>query len=151
LVGETAVGVSFIGGKLNLSKFEKIIQGILSLIPVLFGLITIMVGLGVLAGSDPGYKVFQQLLIYNTVMGIVYVIAGILAWRNLNRGKYASAVIFILNILMLGTISYMYVVGNDIAIESVRAMIFRTSIWFFLFVGFMWLSYKNKQLSDKNT
>jgi hypothetical protein len=150
VAGATPFGVSFIGGKLKLSKFENIIQGILSLIPVLFGITTIIVGIGVVAGSEPGYKVFRPLLIYNTFMGLVYVIAGILAWRNINRGKYASAGIFILNLLVLGTISYIYVLGNDIAIESVRAMIFRTSIWFSLFVSYMWLSYRNKHFLDQN-
>lgn len=129
---------------LNRSKYLKIIQGLLSIIPVLFGITTIIVGISVVAGSDPGYKVFRPLLIYNTVMGFAYVVAGIFAWRNFNKGKYAAGVILIMNILVLGTISYLYFSGYDVAIESVRAMILRTVIWFFIFIGLNWLNHKNK-------
>ena len=130
---------------MNRPKYLRISQVILSLISVIFGIITIVVGSGVVAGSDPGYKVFQPLLIYNTVMGFAYIATGILAWRNLNIGKYAAAVVLTLNIIVLGAISYIYISGNDVAIESIRAMIFRTVIWFFLFIGLFWLSRKNTQ------
>jgi hypothetical protein len=64
----------------------KIIQNALSFIAVLFGLVTIFAGSRVLLGSDPGHVVFLPLLIYNTAMGIVYVSAGIVAFRNTNQG-----------------------------------------------------------------
>lgn len=135
---------------MNLPKYIRIIHGLLSIIPVLFGLVTIKVGIGVVAGSDPGYNVFRPLLIYNTVMGFAYVITGILIWRNFIRGKYAAGIIFLLNLLVLGAIGYIYISGNNVAFESIRAMIFRTTIWYLLFIGLMWLNYKNKQLSNKN-
>ena len=123
----------------------------MSIIPVLFGLVTIMVGVGVVAGSDPGYNVFRPLLIYNTAMGFAYFATGILIWRNFNCGKYAAGIILLLNILVLGAIGYIYVSGNDVAFESIRAMTFRTTIWLVLFIGLMWLSHKNKQLTNKNS
>ena len=101
----------------------------------LFGFATIIAGTRVLAGSDPGYVVFRPLLIYNTTMGIFYVAAGFIVWRNINRGKYAAATIFILNFFVLGAIGYLYTVGSLVALDSLRAMIFRTVVWLVLFLG----------------
>lgn len=113
----------------------------------LFGVATIITGARVLAGSDPGYIVFRPLLIYNTAMGIAYVVAGVIAWRNLDRGKYAAAAIFVLNFLVLGIIGYLYAAGSAVAIESLRAMILRTVVWLALFLGLAWMSHRNN-LSD---
>jgi hypothetical protein len=55
---------------LNRSRYTRIIQGFLAFAAILFGVATIIAGVRVLAGADPGYTVFQPLLIYNTAMGI---------------------------------------------------------------------------------
>lgn len=106
---------------------------------VLFGVVTIVVGTRVLGGSDPGYVVFRPLLIYNTAMGFAYVAAGGIAWRNVVRGEVAAAAIFALNLIVLGTVGYLYVAGTAVAIESVRAMTLRTVVWLVLFLGFAWV------------
>jgi len=115
----------------------------LVLLAVLFGLATIFAGTRVLLGSDPGYIVYRPLLIYNAIMGIMYVSAGIIALRNVKQGMYAAAVIFILNLLVLSAIYYLYTGGSPIAIDSLRAMTLRTVVWLVLFVGFGWLSHRN--------
>jgi len=126
------------------SRYVKIIQGALALAAILFGLATIIAGARVLAGADPGYIVFRPLLIYNTAMGIAYIAAGVMAWGNLGRGKLAAATIFILNLLVLGAVRYLYAAGGAIAIDSVRAMTFRTVAWLVLFLGLAWLSYRGR-------
>ncbi|MGB6063458.1 MAG: hypothetical protein WBG50_01530 [Desulfomonilaceae bacterium] len=125
------------------SRYLKIGQGVLALVATLFGLVTIIAGSRVLAGSNPGYIVFRPLLIYNTAMGIAYVATGVIAWRNLDQGKYAAATIFVLNLLVLGVIGYLYAAGGAVAIESVRAMIFRTVAWLALCLGMVWINHKN--------
>ena len=129
--------------ELHRSRYLKIGQGVLALVAALFGLVTIIAGSRVLAGSNPGYIVFRPLLIYNTAMGIAYVATGVIAWRNLDQGKYAAATIFVLNLLVLGVIGYLYAAGGAVAIESVRAMIFRTVAWLALFLGMVWINHKN--------
>jgi hypothetical protein len=126
--------------ELNQSRYLGIIQGVLALVAALFGLVTIIAGTRVLAGSDPGYIVFRPLLIYNTTMGIFYMAAGFIIWRNIYRGKYAAATIFILNLLVLGAIGCLYKVGNVVAIDSLRAMIFRTIVWLVIFLGLTWMN-----------
>ena len=125
----------------------RIIQRVLALAAALFGLVTISAGTRVLSGSDPGYIVFRPLLIYNTAMGMAYVAAGFIAWLSLDRGKYAAATIFVLNFFVLGAIGYLYATGSAIAIDSLRAMILRTVVWFVLFLGLAWMSHRS-HLSD---
>ncbi len=122
----------------------KTTQSILVLVAVLFGLATIIAGSRVLLGSDPGYIVFRPLLIYNTAMGTVYVVAGIIAWRNLKQGMYVAAGIFALNLFVLAAIYFLYTEGSSIAVDSLRAMSLRTVVWLVLFSGLWWLCRRNK-------
>ena len=117
---------------------------------VLFGLVTIIAGTRVLAGSDPGYNVFLPLLIYNTAMGVVYIAAGVTTWRNLIRGKYAAASIFVLNFLMLVIIGYLHMTGTSVAVESVFAMIFRTVLWLMLYLGLAWACRRKTLLGEQH-
>ncbi len=110
----------------------------LALVAALFGLVTIAAGTRVLAGADPGYLVFRPLLIYNASMGFAYVAAGVLAFRRLDRGAWAAAAIFALNLIVLATIGSLYASAGSVAIESVRAMSLRTAVWLLLFLGMRW-------------
>lgn len=114
-------------------------QRILALAAALFGALTIFAGIRVLAGSDPGYVVFRPLLVYNTVMGVVYVGVGTIAWRSLEHGRYGAAVVFLLNLLVLAAIWILHASGGAVAIDSLRAMAFRTVVWLVLFLGLWWL------------
>ena len=128
--------------RLNRSRYLEIIQATLAIAAALFGIATIITGSRVLAGADPGYVVFRPLLIYNTAMGIAYVAAGVIAWRNLDRARHAAAAIFVLNFLVLGAIGYLHAMGGAVAVESVRAMTFRTVVWLVMFIAFTWLRRK---------
>lgn len=72
-------------------------------------------------------------------MGIVYVGAGVIAWRNIKQGMYAAAAIFVLNLIVLEVIFFLYAGGKSIAVDSLRAMSLRTAVWFALVAGFWWL------------
>ena len=118
----------------------RLMQRTLAFVAVAFGLATLVSGGRVLAGADPGYVVFRPLLIFNTAMGVAYLAAGIITLRSLERGKRAAATIFLLNLLVLGGIGYLYAAGSAVAIDSIRAMTFRTGVWLVLFLGLAWLS-----------
>lgn len=122
------------------TKFTKLTHAVLSLTAILFGLLTIIAGTRVLTGNNPGYIVFQPLLVYNVLMGIVYVITGIIAWRNPGKGKHLAAIILILNVFVLGAIGYLYTTGSAVASESLAAMVFRSLLWLVLFSGLAWVS-----------
>lgn len=134
---------------MNRPRYVRISHRVMALAAILFGFATIIAGTRVLSGSDPGYIVYRPLLIYNTTMGIVYVAAGVIAWRNIDRGKYAAATIFVLNLLVLAAIGFLYTAGNAVAIDSLRAMVFRTVVWFVLFLGLAWISHRNHRSDSK--
>lgn len=60
--------------------------------------------------------------------------------RSIEMGTFAAATVFVLNFLVLGVISYLYATSDAVAIDSIRAMTFRTSVWLVLFLGLVWLS-----------
>jgi hypothetical protein len=115
---------------------------VLVFVALFFGFATLVAGARVLAGSDPGYVVFEPLLVYNVAMGFAYIAAGIVAWRSLGWGKRAALAIFALNLIVLAVIAWLYSSGGAVAVESVRAMILRTAVWLALFVGFAWVAHQ---------
>jgi hypothetical protein len=117
----------------------KLARGILALVAVAFGLATLVAGGRVLAGADPGYLVFRPLVIFNTAMGVAYSAAGIITWRSPEQGKVVAATIFLLNFVVLVAVGYLYKSGGAVAVDSVRAMMFRTGVWLVLLVGVSWL------------
>ena len=126
----------------------KIFKIILILVAALFGLATIFAGTRALLGSDPGYIVFRPLLFYNTAMGVLYLVAAFIVWKNLRQGMYVAAAIFILNLIVLITLYFLYTKGNTIAVDSLRAMSLRTVVWLVLFIGLGWLSRKKRLYGD---
>lgn len=117
----------------------RIVRVIIAAVAILFGVVTLFAGGRVLLGADPGYEVFRPLLIYNTVMGLAYLAAGITVWRNIYAGRNAAGAIFLLNLLVLVGILVIYRSGGAVAVESLRAMTFRTGVWLVLFLGAAWL------------
>ena len=109
-------------------------------IAVLFGLASIGAGGTVLAGRDPGYLVHVPLLVFNTIMGLFYVGAGVLAWRGAPAARTVSAGIVGVNALVLAYIVFLYRSGGGAAIDSVRAMVLRTVVWVVLLLLLLWAS-----------
>ncbi|MBN1237052.1 MAG: hypothetical protein JXB36_01050 [Gammaproteobacteria bacterium] len=118
----------------------RLAQRLIAIAAIAFGLVTVLAGGRVLGGADPGYVVFRPLLVFNTTMGVVYAAAGILTWRSVVLGKRASLAIFVLNLLVLAGIGYVFAAGGAVAVESLRAMAFRTGLWLILFLGLAWLA-----------
>ncbi len=108
---------------------------ILSLVGIIFGIITIISGSKVLFGSDPGYVVFLPLVIFNTVMGFVYIVPGVVAWRNPVLSKTIAGIVLLLNLGALITITYFYFADGVIAFQSLGAMSFRSIVWLIIYFG----------------
>jgi hypothetical protein len=113
-----------------------------AVVAVVFGAATVVAGSRVLLGSDPGYTVFRPLLLFNTFMGIAYIVAGVLTWRSIGFGERGAALIALLNLMVLGGIALLYAPGGPIAIASLEAMAFRTIVWVALFLLLLWANRK---------
>lgn len=117
-----------------------VLQRVVAGVALLFGLMTVVSGGRVALGlSDPGYVVFRPLLLYNTTMGLAYLVAGMVLLRRLRTGRTAAGVIFVLNLLVLAGILAVYQRGGAVATESLKAMTLRTVVWLALFAGATWL------------
>ena len=124
---------------MRVSRSVRVVQLLAAAIACLFGIVTLFAGGRVLLGSDPGYVVFRPLLIYNTIMGVAYLVAGIAIWRSPIRAKYVAGAIFLLNILVLLGIFLVYRSGGAVAVDSLGAMALRTVVWLVLFLAASWL------------
>lgn len=111
---------------------------IVAVIAILFGLASLAAGGSVLAGRDPGYLVYRPLLVFNTIMGLFYVGGGVLAWRGAPAARTVAAGIVGGNALVLAYIVFLYRSGGGAAIDSVRAMVLRTSVWVVLLLLLLW-------------
>ena len=123
-----------------IARHRLLLRRLMAAIAIAFGLLTIFAGGRVLFGGvDPGYVVFRPLLAFNTAMGVVYAIAGVALWRDRHRSVRAAGMIVALNLAALGTIVVLYSSGGGVAVDSLRAMTFRSAVWLALLVG-AWLT-----------
>jgi hypothetical protein len=124
-----------------------LVQRIAAVVACVFGIATIMAGTRVLTGADPGYLVFRPLLIFNTLMGVVYIAAGVATWLSVRWGRSASAAVFSLNLLVLVAIIALYRSGDAVAVDSVRAMSVRTVVWLALYLSLVWAATRSSSIS----
>lgn len=112
------------------------IQKTASVIAAIFGILTLVASSRILyLDSDPGYIVFTPLLIFNHIMGFCYLIAGYFIWRNKQKGEMAALIVFLTNLIILVTISIVYLLGSGVATDSLSAIIFRTFVWLLIFIS----------------
>jgi hypothetical protein len=108
----------------------------MAVVAIAFGLLTIFAGGRVLfLDVDPGYLVFRPLLMFNTAMGVAYVIVGVALWRDVRWSVSGAGTIVALNLAVLGTIGVLYASGGGVASDSLRAMTLRCGIWLALLAG----------------
>ena len=94
------------------------------------GALSIVSGGAVLLGiKQPDYLVLPWLVWYNTVMGVVSVVAGWLLWQQHSRSKFLAVAIASLHGAILLTLVVRYFVGSAVAAQSIGAMVFRTLVW----------------------
>jgi hypothetical protein len=132
------------GEGLTVLHIRKVVAAV-AIAAVLFGVVTVIAGARVLLGADPGYVVYLPLLRFNSIMGVVYIAVGVIAWRNLRFGVYGAAAILVLNLAALGAISYLYTPNGFIAGTSVQAMTLRTIVWLAFLIILAWANQRIKR------
>ncbi len=115
-------------------KITKIIALVLALF---IGIMSVFAGFMVLLGFRiPDYTVLDWLVIYNVLLSVLSIVTAFLVWKNYALSKKLIAAILTSHLLML---LYLYFVSEAVALDSIKAMGFRVSIWFIIFI----LTYKN--------
>lgn len=100
---------------------------IASLLAILVGIMSIVAGGKTMQGWNPGYNVLSWLPVYNFVMGFLALIPALLLWINHRFGLAASLATFGIHALVL--LILLAVFHDQVATQSIAAMIFRLVVW----------------------
>ncbi len=115
-------------------KITRIIALALALI---IGVMSVFAGSMVLLGFRiPDYTVLNWLVFYNIILGVLSIATAFFIWKNYELSKKAIILILSSHLLMLLYLSFF---NEVVALDSIKAMGFRVSIWFIIFI----LTYKN--------
>lgn len=114
----------------------RILYKIAAIIALFIGIMSVISGLMVLLNYNiPDYNVLNWLVVYNVILGGISIIAAILIWKN---NKSARKIILDILISHLLVCLYLYFLNQEVALESIKAMGFRVSVWTVIFL----LTYK---------
>lgn len=106
---------------------HKFLYTIAALLALFIGAMSVFAGTSVLLGTTTkDYNVLQWLVIYNVVVGIISIIVTFLIWKDIQISKKLILLILGLHFSMF---IYLNFLSATVAIESVKAMLFRTIIW----------------------
>jgi len=98
-----------------------------ALLALFIGAMSVFAGASVLLGiATKDYNVLQWLVIYNVVVGVISIIVAYLIWKDLKISKKLILTILGLHFLIF---FYLNFLSETVAIESVKAMFFRVTIW----------------------
>ena len=101
-----------------------------ALLAILPGLLSIKEGGSVLLGiSTKTYIVLPWLVWYNVVLGFVAVIIGIGIWKQRSWAVRNAVTVLTLHGLVLMILLILLAFKEAVAINSVMAMLFRTTVW----------------------
>lgn len=113
--------------KENPSSRKGYRMGIAALLALIIGIMSVISGsLVLLKYNTPNYNVLNWLVIYNVILGFISIIVAILMWEKNKTGRRLISVILILHVLIL---AFLYFFSKEVAVESIKAMGFRVSIW----------------------
>jgi len=114
----------------------KNLYKIAAILALFIGGISIVAGSKVLLGIDlKDYTVLNWLVIYNVIFGVISIVVAYLIWKNY---QYARKIIVVILISHLLVFLHLYFLSQEVALESIKAMGFRVSVWAIIFL----LTYK---------
>ncbi|MCK5638507.1 MAG: hypothetical protein KAH67_07330 [Flavobacteriaceae bacterium] len=105
----------------------NVLKKIASILALFIGVMSVFAGSKVLLGIDTkDYNILIWLVSYNVIFGVLSIITAYFIWNDISKGK--SLTLFILAMHFMVFI-YLNFISSNVASESIKAMIFRTSIW----------------------
>lgn len=105
----------------------KILKKIAAILALFIGVMSVFAGSKVLLGIDSkDYTVLTWLVSYNVILGVISIITAYLIWKNISKGKNLTLFILIMHFMVF---LYLKFFSANVAMDSIKAMIFRTSIW----------------------
>ncbi|PHR72895.1 MAG: hypothetical protein COA67_04115 [Lutibacter sp.] len=98
-----------------------------AILALLLGLMSVFTGSKVLLEIDTkNYNILFWLVAYNVIFGAISIIVAYFIWKNYSKSK--SLTFFVLSMHFIVFI-YLKFISETAASESIKAMLFRTSVW----------------------
>jgi len=110
----------------------KILKKIAATLALFIGLMSVFAGSKVLLGIDSkDYNILTWLVSYNIIFGVISIVAAYLIWKAKKMSKSLTLFILAMHFMVF---LYLKFFSDTVAIDSIKAMIFRTSIWLLIAV-----------------
>jgi hypothetical protein len=101
-----------------------------------FGVLTVLAGWSVLAGvRDPGHAVLLPLLVFNSAMGVWYLVTGGQILSRRGSARWGAGLIALANALVLGALLTPAVPAIG---DSLASMSLRTGVWLAITAALIW-------------
>jgi hypothetical protein len=114
----------------SITKNGSISSKITGVFALIIGIVSIFAGSKVLLEIDvKDYNVLVWLVQYNVVLGSISIIVAFLIFKKLEIAKIS---IFFVLFSHLSVLIYLKFFSTTVASESIKAMLFRVVIWFFI-------------------
>ncbi len=108
----------------SIQKYSNVIAALLALF---IGMMSVLAGSMVLLSIDTkDYNILTWLVSYNVFFGLISIIAAYLIWQGKEKSKTLTLFILFMHVLVFIYLKYF---SDTVALQSVKAMIFRISIW----------------------
>jgi hypothetical protein len=105
----------------------KNLNKIASILAFFIGAMSVFAGSKVLLGIDTkNYTVLNWLVAYNVLFGVISIIAAYLLWK---KSLYSKKIVLFILLAHTTIALYLNFFNENVASESIKAMIFRISIW----------------------
>ncbi len=105
----------------------NILKKIAATLALFIGLISVFAGSKVLLGIDTkDYNILTWLVSYNVIFGVISIFTAYLIWKGKKTGKNLTLFILSMHFTIFIILKFF---SDTVASESVKAMLFRTSIW----------------------
>lgn len=110
-------------------------------VAALAGVATVVASGRILLGlGEAGYPVFRPVLLFNSVMGILYLAAAMLILRRAPSARWLAAIIALANVIVLLLVVVLRASDGIVADETLVAMSLRAALWLAIAValGYPW-------------
>ena len=109
-----------------------ILKKIAATLALFLGTLSIFAGSKVLLGIDTkDYTILTWLVSYNVTFGFISVLTAYLIWKKMEMAKNLTLFILTMHFLVF---VYLKFFSDTVAQESIKAMLFRISVWIIITV-----------------
>lgn len=101
-----------------------------AIVAAIFGILTLIAGGRILLGlGEAGYAVVRPVLLFNTVMGALYLLTAVFIVRSNDWARSLALFIAVTSVIVLLSIIGMRATGGTVANQTMAAMTLRSVVW----------------------